>query len=505
MKRKISFMGAAGVIALFSWVSLQAQDTMTVATSISVPDPFLIAETDSVARDTIAVPSDSYQMPLLNEEIMKEWRSPNIQSVLRKIRETAIEKREKNNGIVDISIAEKSKSMAIEFDDKFDESYEFFYYFFNKKIPLVASDHEIVVKFNKNVNENQKEELLNTQNFRISSRKSDLDIISFAGFPGEKIKNENLDSLRKSGILKFANPVFTNISQEPMLITDQIIVKYKNSVSRNDITSIQGNFGVEFVENVAHKTFPTMYIVSIIDPNLNTLDVANALHEHPLVEYAHPNFIIPIQFHYLPPDDPYFGVQEVYSDPFRPDQANLHSPPGYGNYYNINILDAWDITTGDPDVIVAILDTGIDYGHEDFAPWSEKFVSGYDVSDSMHHKPISPINGYYGSYDPDSAAVHKRNAHGTAAAGIVAATTNNGKGIAGIAPLSKIMSVRIAPASDISTISWISVAAGIRGITTAKENGASVINMSYGGTSNISAEFDAVQDAYLNGMSLPEG
>lgn len=96
------------------------------------------------------------------------------------------------------------------------------------------------------------------------------------------------------------------------------------------------------------------------------------------------------------------------------------------NYFDtIEMEGAWARSTGDPDVVVAIVDDGCDMLHEDL---SDKFVGGVDVL-SNDDDP---------SYEPDVAG----NEHGTACAGLAAATTDNRRGIAGACPDCSMLCVR---------------------------------------------------------------
>ena len=110
----------------------------------------------------------------------------------------------------------------------------------------------------------------------------------------------------------------------------------------------------------------------------------------------------------------------------------------------------WQITTGDHDILIAILDTGIDKNHED-----------------LNGKVVVEVN-FTDSPTPDD--VH---GHGTHIAGIVAATSNNGKGIIGLVPESRLMNVKVADDKGKCQASVVA-----KGITWAVDNGASVINIS---------------------------
>lgn len=139
----------------------------------------------------------------------------------------------------------------------------------------------------------------------------------------------------------------------------------------------------------------------------------------------------------------------------------------------INAPTAWDTTTGASSVLIADLDTGIDFTHSDL---QGKTVPGYDF-----------INN---DTDPTDDK-----GHGTATAGIMAADSNNAKGIAGVCWTCMIMPVKVLDSSGSGSYSGLA-----SGVTWAADHGARVINMSLGGTSNSSTLQSAVQYALNHGI-----
>lgn len=135
---------------------------------------------------------------------------------------------------------------------------------------------------------------------------------------------------------------------------------------------------------------------------------------------------------------------------------------------------AWDSFTGDPSVVIAIIDTGMDVGHPDLA---SKVVAGYDF-----YSNSSDVTDTFG--------------HGTHCAGIAAAATNNGIGIAGIGWNCRVVSYRIGPGPALDT------AAGISALEYAVTQGVKVASMSYGGGPASAAELAAINYAWNNGIVL---
>ncbi|MDH5325581.1 MAG: S8 family serine peptidase [Gammaproteobacteria bacterium] len=156
--------------------------------------------------------------------------------------------------------------------------------------------------------------------------------------------------------------------------------------------------------------------------------------------------------------------------------------PMQWHYPLINLPLAWDISTGSPDVIVAVLDTGILPQHPDLDyqdGQQGQFVSGYDfVSDPVSAADLDGPDS--DPTDPNSSGGF----HGTYVAGIVAANTNNSQGVAGVSWNSKVMPLRVlgvAGGSEFDVMQGVLYAAGLpndTGIVPTQR--ADVINLSLG-------------------------
>jgi len=121
----------------------------------------------------------------------------------------------------------------------------------------------------------------------------------------------------------------------------------------------------------------------------------------------------------------------------------------------INVQDAWDITNG-ASIVVAVLDSGVDASHPELAG---RLLPGWDF-----------VN--------DDADPADDTGHGTAIAGIIGANAHNGMGVAGIAPASTLLPVKVLDETNFGFFSDIAA-----GIVYAVDNGARVINLSLGSSS----------------------
>lgn len=144
----------------------------------------------------------------------------------------------------------------------------------------------------------------------------------------------------------------------------------------------------------------------------------------------------------------------------------------------IEILDAWSYTQGSSDIVIAVIDSGVDYTHVDLG--SGKTLTDNDMD-----------------YVNDNDDAMDDNGHGTHVAGIIAANTNNGQGIAGICPQCRILPLKTLNAALRSFPA--DVASAIRYAT---DQGAKVINLSQGSDSCNPEEAEAVNYAYERNVVL---
>ena len=237
----------------------------------------------------------------------------------------------------------------------------------------------------------------------------------------------------------------------------------------------------------ANPNLKRIYLLRFQIPvDLHTIKADYAV--HPLIEAIEFNYIRQTQASEIIPNDPRFEEQ-----------------------WNLSLIDmpgAWAIEKGDPEVIIAVVDTGFDYTHEDLA--SQTWVNAGEIPDNGidddNNGYIDDVNGWDFSEPPKSDGNGKsqngdndpidESGHGTHVAGIVGAAVDNDLGISGIAWNCTLMPIR---------------GAGVRGIRDnrsaaaivyAVDNGARVINMSWGGRERSFVLRDAVDYAYARGVLM---
>ncbi|MCC5925860.1 MAG: S8 family serine peptidase [Bacteroidetes bacterium] len=240
------------------------------------------------------------------------------------------------------------------------------------------------------------------------------------------------------------------------------------------------------------------YFVTI-DPGVDPVMVARKLSRIPGVAYAEPRVVHEIALEtgqelvFLPQrmsaPIPSQSVNELATAAIPPNDPRFGDPGQ--NYFNyLRIPQAWEVTTSSSDIVIAIVDSGVDYTHPDLAPnlWRnpepgrarelfptifatvENDTIGWNFWDS------GPIFNPVQNADPRGTA----QSHGTHVAGIAAAATNNGIGIAAAGYHSQFMAVRAGGTSEEPR----SIGFGYEGILYAAVNGAHIINASFGSTFN---------------------
>ena len=193
------------------------------------------------------------------------------------------------------------------------------------------------------------------------------------------------------------------------------------------------------------------------DTDQDLLELANRASNLPGVAWVAPNYQYSGDLRDFIPNDPLFGAQYHHS--------------------LIGSQQAWDVTLGDPSVVIAITDDGVELNHPDLAAniWQNTAeVNGIPGVDDDNNGFVDDINGWdFSSGDNNPSPNGSNDDHGTHVAGIAAAVTNNNNQVAGVAGGSLIMPLRIrCCSSSTSTIMASAFAYAI-------DNGAKIANTSY--------------------------
>ena len=201
-------------------------------------------------------------------------------------------------------------------------------------------------------------------------------------------------------------------------VPQRILVKYKSKANSANIHALRANLNAKQVKELK---VTGARVLEIPGKDIHSLKAAiKKLRNSPFVEYAEPDYIVSIDGQ---PDDPQFSSL-----------WGMHNTGQTGGTPDVDIdaPEAWDITTGGGTGVVMVIDTGIDYTHQDLAPniWTnpgEIPGNGIDDDGNGYIDDIHGINTITGSGDPMDDKDH-----GTHVSGTIGAAGNDGVGVTGV-------------------------------------------------------------------------
>jgi len=250
--------------------------------------------------------------------------------------------------------------------------------------------------------------------------------------------------------------------QQPAYRPGEVLIKYKAGTSSAAIEQRHAQWGVRTMKAFRHPRVKHLKLPA----GMSVTEAIQLMSKDPGVEYVEPNHIW--RRCATLPDDTSFS----YLWGLNNTGQSVEGTAGTADA-DIDAPEAWDTTQGDAAVIVAVLDTGVDYNHPDL---SDNVLSGYDFVDD-DNDPIDPEG------------------HGSHVAGIIAARGNNSTGISGICWNISILPLRVADAAGYSDSARFAQA-----LDYAVANGAQIVNYSYGGSGYNQVAYDAISVANGSGV-----
>lgn len=274
----------------------------------------------------------------------------------------------------------------------------------------------------------------------------------------------------------------------------EILIRFKHDTSFLQRQAFSAKMGITQIRSYDRFRINLWQLPQSTD-NSSLEQLLTKLRRDPAVEWAEPNYR---RYPQELPDDTMFGSQWHLEN-----TGQSGGTPGA----DIQAVEAWEITTGNSNVVVAILDSGVDYNHPDLQDnmW-KNLGEDWTPEGTLGHNGIDDdgngyIDDYYGidagnnSGDPMDGM-----GHGTHVAGIVGAVGNNGVGISGINWQVQLMALQfLSPdgsvADEIECISYI---------LDQKEKGVPVrvVNASFGGTDYSRFEKEAIESLMSAGIMM---
>ena len=335
---------------------------------------------------------------------------------------------------------------------------ELFYYAFDEKVPIEKVPGKFMVKKKPGVSKEEAVAIISSCLEKADFDWFNDDICTVSTDDGtvgvavrRLLKDDAFLSVRPVYILTEDKEYFQkhDTGAQPLAVgmIDQITLQYKDGVGESVRDSINKLFNLtECSRNEVFELYSTAKDVDI-------LEVSNRLFETGLFVFAYPELVCRVTFCDNPPvypNDPYFQYQVTLHNTGQSFNGHTGTPDA-----DIDAPEAWALTMGSPDIVIAVIDEGVTYDHPDLPNSRQVRLSGSN----------------FGSGDPNCPSPIGNHNHGNACAGVIAATANNGKGIAGVAPLCKIMPIRYDSTSLPNRIA--------SAITFAANHGAKIISCSW--------------------------
>lgn len=236
-----------------------------------------------------------------------------------------------------------------------------------------------------------------------------------------------------------------------------------------------------------HDDLTRIYKLTLLD-DISVSGIISQLSDEEGIDYTQPNYLVTA---FAAPNDPFYSSSNSWGQ-------------GYADLWGLKKVETdaswWNSSAAGQGVIVAVVDTGVNYNHADISSniWTNtKEIAANGIDDDG--------NGYRDDtrgwdFTTNNNNPMDQNGHGTHVSGTIAAIANNSRGIVGVAPRAKIMPLRGLDASGFGTIDNLA-----KGIVYAAANGAKVINNSWGcqgGCPTNPVSEDAVRAAYNFGATV---
>ncbi len=276
----------------------------------------------------------------------------------------------------------------------------------------------------------------------------------------------------------------------PRWLDDEVLIVLHDHISPDTLYPMAKELGLSLKREI-RLGWGTVYRMHI-DNGKPVEDIVAELSTYPEIRYAEPNLIV------YPCAAPYYPDDPLFENP-----ADSDDDPWTTMYdqWGPNVLGAslvWPHGKGNPDVVIAVLDTGVRYTHEDLTNqvWiNEDEIPGNGIDDDD--------NGYVDDWhgwdtDDDDNDPMDSWGHGTACSGVVAAEQDNGVGCTGIAPGVKVMALKC----DLSYHGEGYISSVIEGVQYAYDNGAIAVSMSFRTYTESEIMHNTFIDTYDDGNGL---
>ncbi|MFO0099721.1 MAG: S8 family serine peptidase, partial [Aphanizomenon sp.] len=266
---------------------------------------------------------------------------------------------------------------------------------------------------------------------------------------------------------------------KPAYASNKLIVKFNDTINIAQANEIKNTLGLVKTETIK-LTGAQIWTLS----GKTSVETALATYKNsPTFEYIEPDYIVTTAATF--PNDLSFGQL-----------WGLHNTGQGGGTpdADIDAPEAWDIQTGNPNLVIGVIDTGVDYNHPDLVGniWTNPGEIANDGIDNDNNGYIDDIRGWDFAYNDNNPS--DVDGHGTHVSGTIAGKGNNGVGVTGVAWNAKIM-----PLKFLDDTGSGSTSGAISAINYATAKGVKLTNNSWGGGGYSQALYDAINAAGQQG------
>ena len=289
---------------------------------------------------------------------------------------------------------------------------------------------------------------------------------------------KTIKMLRADRQIEYAAPLFS-LNGETAAVIPEIVIRVHPGIDARQVHFLRQSLALAVIKPMEFTT--QEYLLQVLGPDAEAVFTAlSNLNKVEWIEWAAPNAAsqpklsgqaVPAgsdsveQLRFASPAEQDANSPGVFpNDEYFPLQWHLHNTGQSGGTPGADIRapEAWKITTGDPNIVIAVHDSGVDSSHPDLA---NNLVAGYDFYDNDD--------------DPDPSLAHRFNAHGTACAGLIAAQGNNSIGVTGVVWNCRIMPIRNGGWRADGTQSWTTEADRATAFRWTANKGADILNNSW--------------------------
>ena len=270
--------------------------------------------------------------------------------------------------------------------------------------------------------------------------------------------------------------------EKPTFVPGEVLVLYKKDTTQSVRKSSYQKAG-----GITEEILGRAGISHVkLKPGITVAEAIQSFSSDPRVEFAEPNYI---QRAYNLPNDPSFSQNwglrntgQTINQPNGPNAPISTNNPGTSGK-DMGMQAAWDYTTNCTSTIIAVIDTGVNYNHQDLS------------ANMWNGGATYPKHGF--DFVSNDSYPMDFNGHGTHVAGTIGAIGNNSLGGSGVCWTARIMAIRVLDATGGGTLANI-----IKGIDFAVAQGAKIINMSLGASQYSAAQFTAINNAKASGVMI---